>query len=200
MAADRVHTSHPSNAGRGHTWLNKWRIEDIQNIWSFTGASNDDGSAQPWDHTTGNYMLSADPNNLKDAIDDINDGIGDVTYTEQNYVTDGESVATSIDELDMKVKDLEEGGSVEKVAEAAASDIVMNVEHPLPSSKTYVPYSTAGSEGKNMDVFVGGQLLSADTGVAGANADKDYGETSTSGITFRFTVQEGRNLTYMIRS
>ena len=50
-----------------------------------------------------------------------------------------------------------------------------------------------------MDVFVDGQLLAADTGAAGVNADRDYGETTASGVTFRFDVQVGRNITYMIR-
>jgi hypothetical protein len=51
-----------------------------------------------------------------------------------------------------------------------------------------------------MDVYVDGQLLAADTGVNGANADRDYGETSTSGITFRFNIPQGRNVTYFVRA
>lgn len=177
-------------------------VEDIQNIWSFTGASNDDGSAQPWDNATGNYMLASDPDNLKDAIDDINDGIGDATYTPGNYITSGETVATSIEALDIQLKtvtdDLEDV-SGNKIVESVSSTIGANVYHDLPGSVLYTPDATSGSEGKNMDVYVGGQLLSADTGSGGANADRDYGETTTSGVTFRFEIQTGRNVTYMIR-
>jgi len=50
-----------------------------------------------------------------------------------------------------------------------------------------------------MDIYVDGQLLAADTGSNGANADRDYGETSTSQVTFRFDIQTGRNITYMVR-
>jgi hypothetical protein len=50
-----------------------------------------------------------------------------------------------------------------------------------------------------MDVYLDGQLLAADTGVSGINADRDYGETSISGITFRLNIQAGRNITYIVR-
>lgn len=89
--------------------------------------------------------------------------------------------------------------SADKVVETTVSLISKNTEHALPVSKTYTPVSTSGEEGKNMDVYVGGQLLMADTGAAGVNANRDYGETSTSGITFRFDVQTDRNITYVIR-
>lgn len=89
--------------------------------------------------------------------------------------------------------------SADKVVETTVSQIDKNTEHVIPASKTFTPSSTVGEEGKNMDVYVGGQLLMADTGAAGVNADRDYGETSTSGITFRFDVQADRNVTYVIR-
>jgi hypothetical protein len=49
-------------------------------------------------------------------------------------------------------------------------------------------------------VFVDGQLLAADTTVSGVGmADRDYGETSSSSVTFRFDIQVGRNITYVVR-
>jgi len=50
-----------------------------------------------------------------------------------------------------------------------------------------------------MDVYVDGQLLAADTGTNGANADRDYAEASASTVTFRFDIQVGRNITYVVR-
>jgi hypothetical protein len=97
------------------------------------------------------------------------------------------------------VEDSVAAGVGEKYVESVAALISANVEHPLPYSISYTPDSTAGREGKNMDVFVDGQLLAADTGAAGANADRDYGETTTSGITFRFNIQADRNITYVVR-
>ena len=50
-----------------------------------------------------------------------------------------------------------------------------------------------------MDVYYNGQLLAASTGANGANADRDYAETSASGITFHVNIDQYSNLTYMIR-
>jgi hypothetical protein len=176
--------------------------EDISNLWSFTGASDGDTSPQPWTNTTANYLLASDPTDLKTAIDLINDGVGDMSFTEDNYLTDGSSVTSALDTLDQQLKDIEESVSAssgEKYIESVSGAITANVEHSLPYSITYTPNSTAGQEGKNMDVYVDGQLLAADTGAAGANADRDYGETTASGITFRFNIQIGRNITYVVR-
>jgi len=161
-------------------------IEDIQNLWSYTGAS-DNVTDPSWDNTSGNYILVSDPGDLTTAINLLNTEIGDRTYTESNYVATGD-LADSID-----------AGVADKYIESVQSLISKNVEHPLPYSLAYTPYAVAGEEGKNMDVFVDGQLLAADTGAAGVNADRDYGETTASGVTFRFDVQVGRNITYMIR-
>jgi hypothetical protein len=90
-------------------------------------------------------------------------------------------------------------GVGEKYTESVSVAIAKNTEHTLPNGITYTPDDTAGQEGSNMDVYIDGQLLSADTGTNGVNADRDYGETTTSGITFRFDIQEGRNLIYIVR-
>jgi len=195
-----------------HEWLrtdfvSSWEgdvelVEDISNLWSYTGASDNDTSPQPWTNTTANYALQSDPDNLQSAIDLLNDEIGDRNYTEDNYITDGDTITDSLDDLDQALKDVEEavaGGVGEKYVEVPGAKINKNVFHQLPYSLSYTPESTAGREGKNMDVFMDGQLLAADTGVNGANADRDYGETTASGITFRFKVQAGRNITYIIR-
>jgi hypothetical protein len=177
-------------------------MEDISNLWSYTGATDGDSSPQPWSNTSSYYLLQSDPTSLQSAIDAINTGIGNRTFSESNYISDGDGITTALDALDVALQDVSDSVSAgvgEKYVEAAASDISANVEHPLPYSITYTPESTAGREGKNMDVFVDGQLLAADTGANGANADRDYGETTTSGITFRFNVQTGRNITYVVR-
>jgi len=251
-------------------------IEDITNLWNFTGAS--DGTTDPtWTNTSANYLLNANPDDLMEAINDLNDGIGDATYT-STYLTNGEDITASLDALglgiqsndgdistlqgvdsslqsqistnasniasntsaisanDTDISDLEaaagtstglaglvysstnyitNGTSLEtaigaldaaiggtsgiKYIETTAGAITKNVEHALPYSITYTPDSTAGQEGNNMDVYLSGQLLAADTGAAGANADRDYGETTTSGITFRFDIPAGRNITYVVR-
>ncbi len=244
-----------------HEWLrtdfvNSWEgdvelMEDISNLWGFTGATDGDSEAGPFTNESGNYILVSGPNDLESAIDLLNTEVGDRTYGSATYLTDGEDIADSLDSLSAgiisndsdistntgDISDLEaatgtstglagldyssnnyvtDATSLEtavgaldaaigsaagiKYIEETSGAVLKNVVHPLPYSITYTPYSGAGQEGKNMDVYVDGQLLAADTGAAGVNADRDYGETTTSGITFRFTIAIGRNITYVIRS
>lgn len=180
-------------------------IEDMYNLWTYTGASDGASTtAGSWSNITGNYPFSGDPGSLYSAADTLNSTIGDLTFTEDNYISSSMTIAEMIDALDQQVKDNADttsAGIGEKYVEEVASAITKNVEHILPTVSgvgqlTYTPESSAGIEGKNMDVYVGGQLLAADT-VAGN--DRDYAETSASGITFHFNVQTGRNITYIIR-
>ncbi len=177
-------------------------IEDISNLWSYTGASNDADNPQPWNNTTASYIFSdagaSGPSSLKSALDYLNDGVGDRLYLEENYITSGESIADSLDKLDQEISDLADL-SGEKYIEETASLIPKNTAYTLPSSITYTPDATSGREGSNLDIYVGGQLLAASTGVNGANSDRDYNETSTTTVTFMFNVQSGRNITYVVR-
>jgi hypothetical protein len=176
-------------------------IEDIVNLWSYTGAS--DGVTDPtWTNTTASYILQSSPSDLTNAVDLINTEIGSRLYSENNYITDGEDLTTSIDGLDQAIKDIADdvaAGVGEKYVESVSSDIDKNTLYNLPYSISYTPESTSGREGKNLDIYVDGQLLAADTGSYGANADRDYGETTASGVTFRFDIQTGRNITYIVR-
>jgi hypothetical protein len=261
-------------------FVNSWEgdvelMEDVSNLWSFTGASDGDTEAGPFTNESGNYILTSGPNDLESAIDLLNTEVGDRTYTTATYLTDGEDITDSLDALseaviandgdistnasniasnasdistlqssmstaETDITNLEaavgsdtgtagldyssnnyvsdtdslevaigkldaaiSSSSAAKYIETTSGDITKNVEHSLPagavSAGGYTQCSTAGQEGKNMDVFVSGQLLAADTGAAGANADRDYGETTTSGVTFRFDIPSGTNITYVIR-
>ena len=177
-------------------------IEDISNLWSYTGASNDADNPQPWNNTSAEYIFSdagaSGPSTLKSALDYLNDGVGDRLYLEENYITSGESIADSLDKLDQEISDLADL-SGEKYIEETSALIHKNVPYTLPSSITYTPNATAGREGSNLDIYVGGQLLAASTGVNGANSDRDYNETSTTTVTFMFNIQSGRNITYVVR-
>lgn len=120
-------------------------------------------------------------------------GTDGLTYSSTNYVTDNTSLLVAIGDLDAAVT----GFSGDKYVEELLSDITAGVEHPTPG--IYTPVSTAGQEGNNMDIYLDGQLLAASTGAAGVNADRDYSETTTSGVTFTFDIPSGEVLTYIIR-
>jgi len=176
-------------------------VEDISNLWSYTGSVDGD-TAPTWTNSGGNWSLGAGTVDLEGGVNDLNASVGDMTFTEDNYIADGSTVAAALDALDQQIKDNADdiaSASAAKYVESLAGQADANTVHDLPAGVVYTPDSTAGQEGKNMDVFVGGQLLAADTGANGANADRDYGETTASGITFRFNVQAGRNVTYLVR-
>jgi len=173
-------------------------VEDISNLWSFTGAA-DDLTSPTWTNTSANYPLSGNPSDLEAAINTLNDVIDDMTFTEDNYIADDDTVADALNKLDMALKDVEESvaaGVADKYVESVSSGFSAETVHALPYSITYTPDSTAGREGSNMDVYVGGQLLAADPSVGDA---RDYDETTASGITFHFDIQAGRNITYLVR-
>ena len=185
-------------------WGGDWElVDDISNLWLYTGASDNVSSTTgTWTHTEAYYLLQSDPSSLHSAVDVLNNGIGDRSYTQDNYITDGENLTLSIDKLDIELKtvaDSVSAGIGDKYIESVSSDITANTAHTLPSSITYTPDSTTGQEGKNMDVYLDGQLLASDTGANGVNADRDYGETSSTTVTFRFKVYTGQNITYVVR-
>jgi len=176
-------------------------VEDVSNMWSFTGAG-DDITGPSFNNTGNNYMLSPSDSSLTEAINSINDEFGDFTYTEQNYVTDNESTTASLDALDIGVKDVNDlvtAGSGDKYVEELSGDLSAGTLHSLPAGVTYTPDATIGQEGKNMEVFINGQLLAASTGANGVNADRDYAETTASGITFHLDLWTGTNITYVVR-
>jgi len=175
-------------------------IEDVANLWSFTGAVNED-TAPTWTNITGFYPLSGDPSDLEAAINTLNNEIGDMTFSEDNYIDDNDTVANALNDLDMALKVVADSvlaGVADKYVEGLSSDITAGVVHPVPGF-TYTPDSTSDQEGSNMDILLNGQLLSASTGANGVNADRDYAETTASGITFHMDVHQYSNITYMVR-
>jgi len=175
-------------------------VDDLVNLWSYTGASNDDATPA-WSNTSANYIIDSS-DDLQDATDSLNDEIGDRDFTENNYIIDGEDISEILDDLDVKLKEIADqaaGGALDIYVEEVSSTINKDTFHSLPGSLTYTPESTSSREGKNMDIFIDGQMLAADTGVNGANVDRDYSETSVSGITFHRKVHTYSNITYRIR-
>lgn len=203
-------------------------IEDIENLWSYTGAS--DGVTDPtWTNTAADYPLQTNPTTLAGAIDIINTetgnrdytntanhlldvdgetisasleklnvGIGSRNYTEDNYVSDGQTITASIDALDQALQDISDAtasGIGEKYVVTTASAITAETNWDLPTG-TYTGYASDTQPGKHMDVYVNGQLLAADYSTLGNN---DYEEVDSDTIKFHFTVKANANITYVIR-
>ncbi len=118
------------------------------------------------------------------GMDDENDSTP--TYTSTQYVTNGDSLETAIGKLDAAIV------GVDIVKDSERLTAVLNAEtaHTLPDSNSY----TLG-EGINMDVYVNGMLLQADI----TGEERDYEETSTTQVTFHFTLTPNTFITYVIR-
>lgn len=82
------------------------------------------GNAVSYDNTTSGLTaasvqagideLSSEKTDLTDFNSHLADNaskIGDLLYTENNYITDSEPLTDSVDKLDMKIKDVLDGGS-----------------------------------------------------------------------------------------
>jgi hypothetical protein len=185
-------------------------MEDVLNLWSYIGTSNDITNPGAWTNEGANYILQSSPDDLTTAIDFLNTQIGSRLYTDDNYITDGDTISSSLDALDQALKSVADsvgsGSAGRKYVESVALEITKNTTHYWPAEwgLTYTPSFIPGKEGANVDVYIDGQLLAADTGNGGINADRDYAEeegptTTASGFMFRFTIQAGRNITYIVR-
>lgn len=175
-------------------------VDNIVDLWAFVGSA-DNTSSPAWTSISGSPMVSSE-DSIFDAIEAINTSFGDRIYTEHNYIDSGDLFTDSLDDLDMAIAALAEtmdDGTNEKHVEIVTEDIPAGTVHQLPIGVSYTPSSDSGQQGKNMDVYLDGQLLAASTGVLGANEDKDYSETSTTHITFHFDIYQYSNITYQVR-
>jgi len=179
-------------------------IEDTANLWSFTGATNH-AKYPAWLHTAPDYVVVSG-SSLKAAIDQLNDAIGSTSYSGTHYISAFDQIADSLLDLDTQIKALSDvvaAGVGEKYIESVSSDILAGTVHTLPGGLSYTPATVSeqsnGKIGRNLDIYVDGQLLVASTGSNGANGDMDYSETSTTSVTFHRDIYAGSNITYIIK-
>ena len=150
------------------------------------------------DYTVGNYYpLLSDGATVSTSLEELNLAIGDRDYTDGLYLTDGESITASLEALNVQLATISGAAAgAEKYVYTQSPLHPKDTVLALPYSLTYTPNSSDTQPGKNMDVYVDGQLLAADYATLGNN---DYDETTTSGITPHFNIRNGANITYVIR-
>jgi len=202
-------------------------VEDISNLWSFTGSG--DGVTSPtWTNTTSYYLLDGNPSDLESAINDINDGvgsrdytdgliltdgltitanldelnvaIGDRDYTEENFVTDDESITSSIDGLDMALWDLYTtvSGLTTVQKYVYTMTALTNAENSIT-----LPYGlsyTPYPSDQQPGLYMD---IYVDGQLLAADyntlGDNDYEETDANTWTPHFVVRKNANITYVIR-
>jgi hypothetical protein len=173
-------------------------------LWSFTGAVNH-GTTPSWTYTGAGYAVISG-SSLLTALNTLNNVIGNTSYSGTTYITALDDIAESLVDLDSAIKSVADSvaaGVGEKHIEYVSSDIIAGTAHALPGVLSYTPATVAEQGdlklGKNMDVFIDGQLLVASTGTNGDVEDMDYSETSGTSITFHRDVYAGSNITYLIK-
>ena len=188
-----------------HEWIrtdfvSSWEGDEIivgqvNDLWSYTGASDNERDPD-WASVIG-MPIVYDQSSLKEALDALNDEFGDTTYS-GTYISDGQSITGSLDNLDSSMFALSQtvtDGIAEKHVAVAVSGIAAGTSYQLPVGVSYTP----SSMGVNMDVFLDGLLLAASSGEGGANADKDYAEISPAHVAFHFDVYQYSNITFKVR-
>jgi len=177
--------------------------EDIQNLWSILGIGDGDDAGDLDLINTGNYYpfseLTLGTATLEDILNKLNEEIGDRTYTEQNVVTNGETISNSLNELD---KALASAGIKSKIVYRVTSPIVKGTIWTIPFASGSDPLITTykqdtGHRGLYCDLLVGGKKRVPDS--SGVAVDGEYEESSTTQFRFRFTVHTGQIIEILIK-
>lgn len=171
-------------------------------MWSYTGASNNE-SSPAWSDTSDYHPIVSGTESLLAGLNLLNTEIGSRAYSNDYYITSGESITNGLDDLDMSMNTLSQtvaGGVEDKYIVTVDQDYEADTAYTLPVGVSYTPSAASSQQGMNMDVYLDGQLLSASTGAGGVNEDKDYAETSPTTITFHFDIYQYSNLMFKVRT
>ena len=168
--------------------------EDINQINQFIGRAS--GQTAPiLTNTSPNYifgqLLTPSDSDLEEAVNFLNQEIGDRSYT-GTILTDDETIVSSLQALANNIAAV----SPEKIIDRSHGGIAAGSVTAIPGALTYVLDPTGSA--KFLDILVAGVLLSPDS--APATPDGEYQEVSTTTIKWRFSVGVGQDVTYIIRA
>lgn len=165
----------------------------------------------------GNYSISDDMAwgaagtlEITDALNNINDAIGDRTYTNDNVVTDGETIAASIDAIDTAIGNLDNQGlqiagnnvvvaapvTVDTIALADATEakwIIQVRETGTPANREAIEIHTL-NDGVSLIDFNRSSKLKLGSKVAGLVID-----ATISGVDMILRVQATNNVDYVVK-
>jgi hypothetical protein len=177
------------------------QAEDIEEIRDALGIADGEGAGD-WDLTnTGNFFpfseLGVDPT-MEDIVNKLNEEIGSRDYTDENIVTDGQTITESIDALD---KFVGQGGYKTKIIERVTSLISKNSAHTIPFASGSDALITSYKQdtahfGRYMEIRVAGVKLVPDSSAIAV--DGQYEETSSTTFTPRFNIRPGQIIEYIV--
>ena len=171
--------------------------QDIAEIRDGLGLADGEGSGDwDWTNTTAYYPLQGDPATVEDAINALNDEIGDRQYTENNVVTDGETITESIDAIDQALSYTLKSIIIERIT----SPISGFTNHTIPFATGSDPSITTykldtANLGQYMEIYVNGkrEIPHVDWSARG-----DYEEVNNTTVKFRYTLPVGSVIVYKI--
>ena len=165
----------------------------------------------------GNFSISDDMSwgtagtlELTDALNDLNNAIGDRTYTDDNVVVDGETVASSIDALDIAIGDVQNQTliisgtnvvatatvTVDTLALTDATEIVWIIqvrENGTPANREAIEVH-ALNDGSTLIDFNRSSKLRLGSPIAGLVVEGDI-----SGTDMRLRVTATNNIDYVVK-
>jgi len=134
-------------------------------------------------------------NTTKNSIDNLQLFVGGTddspNFSGTNYI-DSKDIKEACIALDTAISF---SSIIDKIGETISGDLPAETDHTLPSGKTYI--LDPSYNGKNLNVYLNGQLLLHDSAL-GLN-DRDYVEISTTQIRFHMLVEDQSNIIYEIR-
>lgn len=138
-------------------------------------------------YTSTNNIGATDTVNT--AISTLDVAVGSRLFTEDNYITDGDSVTAALDKLDQSLKDVSDivGSGSSLIVETTGVSRAANTEFSIPGNPDLT--------GKILMLYYNGQLQ-----MAGAGNDYVISTAATGGITPLFNMTANKNLQYFITS
>jgi hypothetical protein len=164
--------------------------QDVTDIQQVIGMADGDTFLENLTNTVSFFPFFNLPDatpSVTEALNTLNAQIGDRNYSGA-ILTDGQTIVASLQALSNAMA----GANVVRYIERLGADLAANTAHTLPLAATYVQDGT--NNGRGLSVYTRGILRDPGTVLNG----DDYGETSTTSVTFYAKQKLGDHINYYV--
>lgn len=166
---------------------------DIDALQSAVGMNDGDtniGSHLDTDGTNFAFSTISGSATVVDALNELNSQLGDFTFTNTQFISDGYTVAENLEAL----ADAVVASQIIRVIKRLTADVNAGVALEIDGVHSYEVDNTGN--GNNLWVFSRG-LLRSPGDIADGN---DYSESSTTEVTFHMTLRAGDHVNFFLRN
>jgi len=166
---------------------------DINDLQSAIGMNDGDTNIGGHLDTTGtNFAFStiSGTATVVDALNELNSQLGDFTFTNTQFISDGYTVAENLEAL----ADAVVASQIIRVINRLSADVTAGTALEIDGIHDYVVDNTGN--GNNLWVFTRGLLRSPGAITEG----NDYLESSTTEVTFHMTLRAGDHVNFFLRN